>query len=89
MFTYLHFIFVNEREKFEGHCNMQISFFLQLFKDYKCNVQYWQKQSVKSYRITREGMDEEIIFKQGRIHDSISRVGWAGAGMHLKITTQF
>ena len=26
---YLDYIFVNERQKFERHCNMQISFFLQ------------------------------------------------------------
>ena len=57
---YLHSFFVNERQRFERHCNMQISFFLQysMILYVTSNTDKTKVRAV--YRIKTEGMDTKM-----------------------------
>ena len=54
MCIYLKSIFVNERQKFEGHCNMQISFFLQFSKILNVTSSTVKAKSEKSIESQRK-----------------------------------
>ena len=60
IFIYLQYNFVNERQKFDGHCNMQMSFFLQFLQLLNVTSNTDKCKEGEVYQITTEELIEKL-----------------------------